>query len=116
MIERINSNARMSQIVRTGQTIWLAGQIPEDTAAGIAGQTREVLDRIDTMLQGLGGSKSNLVSVQIWLNDLADFAGMNAVWDAWVDPQNTPARATCGVALASAGRGVRIEVIATASI
>ncbi|CUI32355.1 RidA family protein [Cognatishimia activa] len=116
MITRIDSNQRMSQVVRAGNMVWLAGQIPNDPSADIQGQTTEVLERIDQILQEEGGSKSNLVSVQIWLHDLGDFAGMNQAWDAWVDQENTPARATCGAALASAGRGVKIEVIATAWI
>lgn len=52
--------------------------------------------------------------MQVWLHDMEDFAGMNAVWDAWVDQENPPARATGGIALASAPSGVRIEIIATA--
>jgi len=115
-IERIGSNHRMSQVVRSGDTVWLAGQIPDDVKAGVKAQTAEVLERIDRILQSLGGSKSDLVSVQIWLNDLADIQQMNLAWDDWVDPENPPARATCGAALVSAGRGVRIEVIATAVI
>ena len=116
MIEHINSNNRMSQVVRAGNIAWLAGQIPQDTSADIKGQTREVLDNIDAILQNLGGSKANLTQVQIWLETLDDVAGMNAVWDDWVDPAHPPARATCAVGLVSAKRGVRIEVLATAAL
>lgn len=111
---RHKPNTRMSQAVRAGDTIYLAGQIPDTRDAGIAAQTTETLGKIDALLAEMGGSKSDLASVQVWLHDMADFAGMNAAWDAWVDPENPPARATGGVALASAPSGVRIEIIATA--
>lgn len=113
-IYRHKIGPRMSQAVRVGETVYLAGQIPDDRAADITGQTSETLGKIDALLSELGGSKSDLASVQVWLSDMNDFAGMNAAWDAWVDPENPPARATAGVALASPG--VRVEIIATAYI
>jgi enamine deaminase RidA (YjgF/YER057c/UK114 family) len=105
---------RMSQAVRAGDMVYLAGQIPDDRTADITGQTAETLGKIDTLLAEMGGSKSDLVSVQIWLSDMTDFAGMNRAWETWVDPHNPPARATAGVALASPG--VRVEIIAIANI
>ena len=83
----------MSQAVRAGDIVYLAGQIPDDRTADITGQTAETLGKIDALLAEMGGSKSDLVSVQIWLSDMTDFAGMNAAWEAWVDPDNPPARA-----------------------
>lgn len=105
---------RMSQVVRAGDMVYLAGQIPDDRTADITGQTAETLRKIDALLAEMDGSKSDLVSVQIWLSDMTDFAGMNAAWEAWVDPDNPPARATAGVALASPG--VRVEIIGVAFI
>ena len=105
---------RMSQAVRAGDMVYLAGQIPDDRTADITGQTAETLGKIDELLAKMGGSKSDLVSVQVWLSDMSDFTGMNIAWEAWVDPDTPPARATAGVALASPG--VRVEVIATAYI
>lgn len=107
-------NHRLSQAVRAGDMVYLAGQIPDQRDAAIGAQTTETLGKIDALLAELGGTKSDLVTVQIWLHDMADFAGMNAAWDAWVDGDTPPARATGGVALASAPSGVRIEIIATA--
>ena len=109
-------NHRMSQAVRAGDMIYFAGQIPDQRDADIVAQTTETLGKIDTLLAELGGRKSDLASVQVWLHDMEDFAGMNAAWDAWVDQENPPARATGGIALASAPSGVRIEVIAAAYI
>ena len=105
---------RMSQAVRAGDTVYLAGQIPDDRTDDIVGQTAQTLAKIDALLTEIGGTKSDLVSVQIWLSDMTDFAGMNTAWEAWVDPENPPARATAGVALASPG--ARVEIIGAAFI
>jgi len=113
-LTRLNPGLRMSEAVTVGQTVYLAGQIPNSLTADITVQTREVLAEIDAVLAQLGCSKSDLVSVQVWLSDMADFAGMNAVWDAWVDTTNPPARATGGVALARPG--MRVEMIAIAHL
>lgn len=111
---RHNTGPRMSQAVRAGDSVFLAGQIPDDRTADVVGQTAETLGKIDALLAEMGGAKSDLVSVQVWLSDMNDFAGMNIAWEAWVDPENPPARATAGVELASAG--VRVEIMAVAFI
>ncbi|CTQ52114.1 2-aminomuconate deaminase [Roseibium album] len=110
-VYRHKPGARMSHAVRVGDIVFLAGQIPQDLTGDIAAQTREVLDGIDRVMKELGGDKSNVVSVQVWLSDMSDFQGMNSVWDEWVDKENPPARATGGVALARPG--MRVEMIAT---
>ena len=111
-IERLDPGPRMSEAVRVGDLAFLAGQVADDLSGDITQQTTEVLANIDAVLARLGGNKANLVSVQVWLADMADFPGMNAVWDAWVDAANAPARATGGVPLARAG--MRVEMIAVA--
>lgn len=110
----LNPGPRMSEAVRVGNIVFLAGQIPKDLNAGIETQTRQVLDGIDKVMAELGGSKSDVVSVQVWLTDMADFNGMNAVWDSWVDKGKPPARATCGVALARPG--MKVEMVAVAAL
>ncbi|WP_416882695.1 RidA family protein [Marivita sp.] len=113
-IQRLHPGSRMSEAVRIGDIVFLAGQIPDDLTGDIAKQTREVLDNIDAVMAELGGSKADIASVQVWLSDMSDFQDMNAVWDAWVDPANPPARATCGVALARPGMRVEMIVFARA--
>lgn len=113
-LTRLNPGPRMNEAVTVGETVYLAGQIPHSLTADITVQTREVLAEIDAVLAQLGGSKSDLVSVQVWLSDMADFSGMNSVWDTWVDATNPPARATCGVDLARPG--MRVEMIAIACL
>ncbi|MCA8879153.1 MAG: RidA family protein [Rhodobacteraceae bacterium] len=111
-IQRLNPGPRMSQAVRLGEIAFLAGQVPDDLAADIGVQTEQVLAKIEAVLAELGSGKADILSVQVWLADMADFQGMNAVWDAWVDPANPPARATGEVALARPG--MRVEMIAVA--
>ncbi|ASM75618.1 2-iminobutanoate/2-iminopropanoate deaminase (plasmid) [Pseudosulfitobacter pseudonitzschiae] len=113
-LERLTPGPRMSQAVCIGDIAFLAGQVPNDLAGDITAQTHEVLNKIDAVMAELGGSKADVASVQVWLADMADFQGMNAVWDAWVDPANPPARATGGMLLAR--QGMRVEMIVVARV
>lgn len=113
-ITRLHRSDRMSQVVIHGGTAYLAGQVPDDCSGNIEDQTRQVLRKIDLLLTEVGISKSSVLFAQIWLADISDFHGMNAVWDAWVDRENPPARATCQAALARP-QG-KIEILMTAAI
>ena len=111
-IERHQAGPRMSQAVVHGNTVYLAGQVADDASQSTAGQTRQVLARIDALLKAAGTDKSKLLSTNIWLTDMANFAEMNSAWDAWVSPGNTPARATVEAKLAAPGLLVEIMVVA----
>ncbi len=111
-ITRNDSTARMSQSVVHGETVYLAGQVADTGSGDIAVQTQEVLAKIDKLLAGAGTSKSNLLSTTIFITDMRNFQGMNAVWDAWVEGGNTPARATVEARLARPDLLVEIMVIA----
>ncbi len=111
-INRMNKGPRMSQIVVHGDTIYLAGNVANNQDAGTGAQTRDVLSKIDGLLQAAGSDKSKLLSATIYLADIRDFAAMNEVWDAWVDAENTPARTTVQALLARASVRVEITVIA----
>jgi enamine deaminase RidA (YjgF/YER057c/UK114 family) len=112
MIRRLHPGARMSQAVIHGNTVYLAGQVADDTSEGVAGQTRQILAAIDGLLAEAGTDKTRLLSTTIYLADIATFAEMNSVWDAWVDKQNPPARATVEARLAAPAYKVEIQVIA----
>ena len=84
---------RMSRCVVRGDMVYLAGLTANDTTQDIKGQTQQVLDKIDGYLAQAGTGKSNLLSANLWIKDMALFAEMNSVWNAWVDPANPPARA-----------------------
>jgi len=111
-IERRHIGPRMSQIVIHGDTIYLAGQVAGDPSADVAGQTRQILKRIDELLQEAGADKSRILSATVWLADIADYGAMNTVWDAWVEPENPPARACVEGRLAAPHYRVEIAVIA----
>jgi len=112
-IQRFDVGARMSEMAVHNGTLYLAGQVAADGTQDIAGQTRQVLSAVDVLLARGGSSKSRILRVQIFLADLADFAAMNEVWDAWVVPGHTPARATVQAALARPEW--KIEVVITAA-
>ena len=112
-IQRIQPGPRMTQAVVHHGTVYLAGQVALDNAGKpVADQTREILARIDALLAAAGSGKSRLLSATIYLSDIATFAEMNAVWDAWVDPANTPARATVEAKLATPQFTVEISITA----
>ena len=111
-IERRHTNQRMSQIVIHGNTLYLAGQVGE-AQHDVAGQTRDALARVDALLKEAGSSREHLLQATIWLADMADFATMNAVWDAWVPTGHAPARA-CGEAKLADPR-LLVEVIVQAA-
>ncbi len=112
-VERIECGPRMSKAVVHGNTVYLAGQVADKTAGGsVADQTGEILGIIDALLAKAGTDKTNLLSANIWITDMATFAEMNAVWDAWVAHGCTPARATVQAQLAAPRFKVEIAVIA----
>ena len=111
-IERHHTNARMSQIVIHGDTIYLAGQVGTP-GASVAQQTQDCLDGIDKLLAEAGSDKSHILQAIVWLADMADFQEMNAVWDAWVPEGDAPARA-CGEARLAAP-DYTVEIIVTAA-
>jgi len=89
-ITRHESAARMSQVVDYNGVAYLAGQVAEGDS--VAAQTQGILDKI-RLLALAGTDKSRLLLATIWLTSMDGFAEMNAVWDAWVDSENPPARA-----------------------
>ena len=112
-IIRINPGPRMSEAVAYNGIVWVAGQVgtPGDT---VANQTQQCLAEVERILIAAGSNKTRILSAQIWLADMASFAEMNAVWDAWVPQGHTPARATGEARLAAPG--YLVEVIVTAAL
>ena len=111
MIERHQTNQRMSRIVKHNGVVYLCGQVGD--GATVAEQTEDCLGRVDRLLREAGSSRDHILQAIVWLADMADFDEMNAVWDAWVPRGSAPARA-CGEAkLADAD--LRVEIIVTAA-
>lgn len=111
-ITRIEPGRRMSQAVVHGNTVYVAGQVGE--GATVTEQSRSALAEVDRLLAAAGTDKSKILQTIIYLSDMSTFAEMNAVWEAWVDPANTPARATSEAALATPD--YKVEFIVTAAI
>lgn len=111
-IKRLHVGKRLSEAAIHNGTVYLAGQIAEDATQDIAGQTREVLGHVERLLTEAGSDKSRILSAQIYIADLADFAGMNAVWDEWVVAGHTPPRATVEAKLANPACLVEVVVVA----
>lgn len=111
MIERIETGVRMSKIVKHNGVAYLCGQVGDGES--VTAQTQDCLSRVDALLKQAGSSREQILQAVIWVADMADFAEMNAVWDAWVPEGHAPARA-CGEAkLARAD--LKVEVIVTAA-
>lgn len=113
-LQRHHVGPRMSEAVVHNGTVYLAGQVADDPSADVAGQTGQVLAAIDRLLAECGSDKTRILSAQIFLADIADFAAMNEVWDAWVPQGHTPPRATVEAKLATPKYRVEIKVIAAA--
>lgn len=111
MIERIETSARMSKIVKHNGVAYLCGQVGD--GATVTEQTRDCLSRVDALLEKAGSSPDQMLQAVIWLDNMADFTEMNAVWDAWIPEGQAPARA-CGEAKL-AHPELKVEIIVTAA-
>ncbi|KRE86827.1 aminoacrylate peracid reductase [Rhodanobacter sp. Soil772] len=114
MIQRFDSGPRMSEMTIHNGVAYLAGQVAEDTSVDIVGQTEQVLHAIDDLLKLAMTDKTNILRAEIFLADMADFAGMNEAWDQWVPQGATPARATVQAKLARPNW--KIEIVVTAAV
>jgi len=117
-IERRHVGKRLSETVvftpGGERVVYLAGQVADDRSADITTQAKQVLEAIDRLLAEVGSDKTRLLSATIFLPDMADFPALNAVWETWVVPGQTPARATVEAKLAHPDYKVEIQVVATA--
>jgi 2-iminobutanoate/2-iminopropanoate deaminase len=107
-----------SQAIRSGQLLFVSGQIPLDpdtgelVGGGIEDQTRRVMQNVQAILEAAGASLGHVVKTTIFLVDLADFPAANEVYSGYfVD--SLPARATVQVAALPRQARVEIEVIAS---
>lgn len=112
-IKRIDTNERMSRVVIHNGVVLIGGLTASDATQDIKGQTRQVLDKIDSYLAKAGTDNTKMLSAQIWLKDIErDFAGMNEVWDTWLPQGVAPVRATGESKLAKSD--LLVEIIVTA--
>lgn len=115
-LKRIEPGKRMSAAVIHDGKVYLAGFVAEAAAGkSVREQTKDILGQIEATLKKAGSSKTDIIKANIWLTDIKTFAEMNAAWDAWVVPGQTPARATVESKLAAPGLDVEIMVEAAVS-
>jgi enamine deaminase RidA (YjgF/YER057c/UK114 family) len=113
-LQRFDVGARLSEMTVHNGVAYLAGQVAADAAQDIAGQTRQVLAAIDALLARAGTDKTRILMTQIFIADLADFPGMNSVWDTWVPAGDAPPRATVVAKLAKPEW--KVEMVVTAAV
>ena len=113
-ITRIEPGKRFAAAVRHNDTLYIAGQVADTPTAPVEQQTREVLAKIDALLEKGGSSRSKLLVMNVYLSNIADFEAMNRAFDAWVDTTNLPTRATVEARLASPD--LRVEMTAIAAV
>lgn len=111
-ITRLEPEERLSGAVIHNGLVYLAGQVADDATQDAQGQMEDILRQVDAILAKAGTDKSRLISVQIFLADMADMAGMNRAWDAWLDKGNKPARATVEAKLADPSWKVELTGVA----
>jgi enamine deaminase RidA (YjgF/YER057c/UK114 family) len=111
-ITRHEPGAILSEAVEYGNTVYLAGVVAEDLNKDVKGQTKDVLDQVDSLLAKCGSNKSKVLQVHIWLTDIRNRAAMNEIWSAWVDSKNLPARACVEAKLADPKALVEMMMIA----
>ncbi len=96
-IERIDINeatgAVTSRCVAYGDMVHIGGITARDTSGDVAAQMRDILETVDGYLAKAGASRTDVLTVQVWIKDMALFADMTAVWNEWVHPEIPPARA-----------------------
>lgn len=113
-VTRHHVGARLSEIAIHNGTVYLAGQIPENSpGADMRTQTQEVLGHVERLLNEAGSSKAHILYCQIFIRNAQDIVVMNEVWDAWVIPGHTPPRAT--VIAPAINPDYLIEVVVTAA-
>ena len=112
-IQRLVPGPRMSQGVVHGGLLYTAGQV-DMGSTDVAEQTKNVLAKIDALLAQVQSSKSQVLSANIWLSDIATFDIVNRIWESWIDPHNPPARATVESTLAVPEYKIEIAVVAVA--
>jgi len=111
-IKRFETKPRMSRAVIYNNTVYLCGQVAKDASKGITEQTATTLEKVEELLESVGSHKDKILSATIYIKDMNDFAGMNAVWDHWVTPGMAPARACVQATMAREELLVEISIIA----
>ena len=112
-IKRHNPGPVLCRAVEHGGLVYVAGTTADNKSAPCKAQTEEILKKIDAFLAEAGTSKSKILSANVWIADMKEKGEMDAAWQAWVDPQNKPARACVEARLGTPE--IRVEIMVTAA-
>jgi enamine deaminase RidA (YjgF/YER057c/UK114 family) len=111
-IIRTSPGKVLSQAVEYHNFVYLAGMTADDTSQDVAGQTKQILAKIDAALETHGTDNTRLLQAQIWVKDIRDRDAMNAVWTAWLPEGGAPVRACVEASMADPRLLVEIMVTA----
>jgi enamine deaminase RidA (YjgF/YER057c/UK114 family) len=111
-ITRTDPNKVLAKAVEYHNFVYLAGITADDTSQDVAGQTKQILATIDTLLETHGTDKTRLLQAQIWVKDIRDRDAMNKVWVEWLPEGGAPARACVEASMADPRLLVEIMVTA----
>ncbi|TDG02055.1 RidA family protein [Paraburkholderia guartelaensis] len=114
MIRRLEITGRLSKVLIANGFVFLSGLTARDTTGGVKEQVADILAQIDDFLLAAGSAKSRIAVANIWLKDVNTFDELNEVWEAWVDKEHPPTRATVESKLAGEDILVEIQVQAVA--
>jgi len=114
-ISRFGKGPRMSQVVLWNGQLLSSAQVAKDLEFDIAGQTRQVLEKIDALIAEAGLRQEHILSFNIWLSDIADYAEFNKIWDAWISKDSPPTRVCIETKFSSPKIKVKMQVFAVAS-
>ena len=109
-IIRTEPNKVLAKAVEYHGFVYCQGVTAQDLSKDIVGQTKEVLDQIDAILETHGTDNTRLLQAQIWLKDIRDRDAMNSVWTAWLPEGGAPARACVQANMADPRHLVEIMV------
>jgi enamine deaminase RidA (YjgF/YER057c/UK114 family) len=111
-IQRLGTSPRWADVVIHNNTAYWV-EVADDASAEPHLQIDQVLRQIDATLESIGSNRTRLLTVIIYLADLADAAALNELWDAWVPPGHPPARACVQSGLSGS---LRVEMVVTAAV
>jgi enamine deaminase RidA (YjgF/YER057c/UK114 family) len=115
-LRKIGGTARFSAIASHGGQVHLAGQVSQLKDGDIIAQSDDVFAKVDALLAEAGTDRGQIISVQVWLSDMDDYAGFNQAWDSWVSGIAPPTRVCVEARLAQPYYKVELLVVAAAPV
>lgn len=113
-IVRHDPRGVLHQVVEHAGILYIGGIAPDDAALDMAGQTRQVLEKLDSVLQAHGSDRSRVLMMHVFITDMALKPEMNRAWCSFFAAPDLPSRVTLGITAIE--EGVLIEVAAVAAL